>query len=151
MAIYCRVPQTERGYNPIFGFMSARRGRGSICHSDRHSERIQLQPDKKLTGLNPLPHLTDVILSVHHYFLPLSTWPNWVEMIEYHLQSRGSIECQLQHGDLTPHLYGWHESKNWIILHLERPQGSEIGTVDSWQVKSVIVALKIACCAVTLA
>ena len=34
----------ERGYNPVFGLMSSRRGRGSICHSDRHTDEDPTPP-----------------------------------------------------------------------------------------------------------
>ncbi len=62
--------------------MSARRGRGSIRHSDRHSD------EDLYDGMNCPPSSDWLWILVC-----LTVWV----------------------ADLTPHLYGWHESKNWIV------------------------------------
>ncbi len=45
------TPTYREGVQSNFGFMSARRGRGSICHSDRHSDE-DLTPTRQ--GIDPL-------------------------------------------------------------------------------------------------
>ena len=81
----------ERGYNPIFGFMSARRRRGSIRHSDENPtptrQEIEGLIQSPPTGLNA-PSLVwlmmDPCLSdgLSGRFNPPFVWLIWIQKLD---------------------------------------------------------------------
>ena len=55
----------ERGYNPIFGIMSAIRGRGLICHSDRHTDKDPTPPRQGIITPPYTAAMGDLFITSH--------------------------------------------------------------------------------------